>query len=95
MGPKIPGNRPVLATPLERGHPLLAFPDEYDAIESLHAKLQRAVCARDHFPTDESALKLLFLVLNLAQKEWRMPPREWAMAKVQFAIIFEGRFKLA
>jgi putative transposase len=33
--------------------------------------------------------------LNLAQKEWRMPPREWAMAKAQFAIIFEGRFKLA
>jgi hypothetical protein len=40
---------------------------------------RRAVRARGHFPTDESALKLLFLVLNLAQKEWRMPPREWAM----------------
>ena len=51
--------------------------------------------ATGYFPTDESALKLLFLVLNLAQKEWRMPPREWAMAKAQFAIIFEGRFKLA
>ena len=25
MGPKIPGNRPVLATPLERGHPVLRF----------------------------------------------------------------------
>ncbi len=24
-----------------------------------------------------------------------MPPREWAMAKAQFAIIFEGRFKWA
>ena len=66
-----------------------------NAIESLNAKLRRAVRARGHFPTDESALKLLFLVLNLAQKEWRMPPREWAMAKAQFAIIFEGRFKLA
>ena len=27
-------------------------------------------------PTDEPALKLLFLVLNLAAKEWRMPARE-------------------
>ena len=82
--------------------PFYAFPDEVrrtiyttNAIESLNAKLRRAVRARGHFPTDESALKLLFLVLNLAQKEWRMPPREWAMAKAQFAIIFEGRFKLA
>jgi len=33
-------------------------------------------------------------VQNLAQKEWRMPPREWAMAKARFAIMFEGRFKL-
>src|ERR1700690_525180 len=82
--------------------PFYAFPDEVrriiyttNAIESLNAKLRRAVRARGHFPTDESALKLLFLVLNLAQKEWRMPPREWAMAKAQFAIIFEGRLKLA
>jgi hypothetical protein len=63
-----------------------------NAIEPLNAKLRRAVRGRGHFPTDESALKLLFLVLNLAQKEWKMPPREWAMAKAQFA---EGRFKLA
>jgi putative transposase len=40
-------------------------------------------------------MKLLFLVLNLAQKEWKMPPREWTMAKAQFAILFEGRFRLA
>ena len=83
--------------PLEPLYALVFFDAIYttNAIESLNAKLRRAVRARGHFPTDESALKLLFLVLNLAQKEWRMPPREWAMAKAQFAIIFEGRFKLA
>jgi putative transposase len=53
------------------------------------------VRARGHFPTDESALKLLYLVLHLAAKEWRMPSREWAMAKAQFAILFEDRFRLA
>jgi putative transposase len=65
-----------------------------NAIESLNAKLRRAVRTRGHFPTDESALKLLFLVLNLAAKEWKMPPREWCMAKAQLAILFEDRFSL-
>jgi len=79
--------------------PFYAFPDEVrriiyttNAIESLNAKLRRAVRARGHFPTDDSAMKLLYLVLNLASKEWKMPAREWMMAKAQFAILFEGRF---
>jgi putative transposase len=82
--------------------PFFAFPDEVrriiyttNSIEALNSKLRRAVRARGHFPTDEAAMKLLFLVLNLAQKEWKMPPREWTMAKAQFAILFEGRFRLA
>jgi putative transposase len=82
--------------------PFFAFPDDVrrimyttNAIESLNAKLRRAVRTRGHFPTDESALKLLFLVLNLAAKEWKMPPREWSMAKAQLAILFEDRFTLA
>jgi putative transposase len=33
--------------------------------------------------------------LNLAEREWRMPPGEWAMAKAQFAILFEERFQVA
>ena len=79
--------------------PFYAFPAELrrivyttNAIEALHAKLRRAVRARRHFPTDEAVLKLLFLVLNLAAKEWRMPAREWTAAKAQFAILFEDRF---
>jgi putative transposase len=82
--------------------PFFAFHDNVrrviyttNAIESLNAKLRRAVRTRGHFPTDESALKLLFLVLNLAAKEWKIPPREWCMAKAQFAILFEERFSLA
>jgi putative transposase len=79
--------------------PFYAFPAEVrriiyttNAIEALNAKLRRAVRARGHFPTDEAVLKLLFLVLNLAAKEWRMPAREWTAAKAQFAILFEDRF---
>lgn len=82
--------------------PFYAFPDEVrrivyttNAIEALNAKLRRAVRARGHFPTDEAAMKLLFLVLNRSEKDWKMPPREWAMAKAQFAILFDQRFTRA
>ena len=82
--------------------PFFAFPDDVrriiyttNAIEALNAKLRRAVRARGHFPTDEAALKLLFLVLNRSEKEWKMPPREWSMAKAQFAILFGERFTKA
>ena len=40
-------------------------------------------------------MKLLFLVLNRSEKEWKMPPREWAMAKAQFAVLFGDRFTKA
>ena len=79
--------------------PFYAFPAEVrrllyttNAIEALNSKLRRAVRARGHFPTDEAAMKLLFLVLNRAEREWKMPPREWAMAKAQFAVLFGERF---
>lgn len=82
--------------------PFYAFPDDVrrilyttNAIEALNSKLRRAVRARGHFPNDEAALKLLFLVLNRAEKEWKMPPREWAMAKAQFAVLFGERFTKA
>jgi len=66
-----------------------------NAIESLNSKLRRAIRARGHFPTDEAAMKLLFLVLNRSEKEWTMPAREWSLAKAQFAILFGERFTKA
>ena len=82
--------------------PFYAFPGDVrrilyttNAIEALNAKLRRAVRARGHFPTDEAATKLLFLVLNRSEKEWIMPPREWSMAKSQFAVLFGQRFTAA
>lgn len=79
--------------------PFFAFPGEVrrivyttNAIEALNSQLRRAVRARGHFPNDDAASKLLYLVLNRSEKEWKMPPREWAMAKAQFAILFGDRF---
>ena len=81
--------------------PFFAFPDEVrrivyttNAIEALNSKLRRAVRTRGHFPGDEAAMKLLYLVLNHAAEEWKRPPREWFEAKTQFAIIFGERFAL-
>jgi transposase-like protein len=42
-----------------------------------------------------AGLQLLFLVLNHSEKQWKMPPREWAMAKAQFAVLFGERFTRA
>jgi putative transposase len=90
------------AGPGTRWCPFYAFPAEVrrilyttNAIESLNAKLRRPVRARGHFPTDDAAMKLIFLVLNRTEKQWTMPAREWVMAKAQFAVLFGERFTKA
>ena len=81
--------------------PFFAFPEAVrriiyttNAIEALNSKLRRAVRARGHFPNDEAATKLLYLILNHAAQDWMRPPREWTEAKTQFAILFGERFTL-
>jgi putative transposase len=75
--------------------PFFAYPPEVrkmiyttNAIESLNAKLRRSVRSRGHFPNDEAAMKLFWLQLREITKNWKMPPREWAAAKAQFAVVF-------
>ena len=79
--------------------PFFAFPEAVrkiiyttNAIEALNSKLRRAVRARGHFPNDDTASKLLYLVLNHASNGWKRQPREWYMAKTQFAVMFGERF---
>ena len=79
--------------------PFFAYPEGVrriiyttNAIEALNAKLRRAVRTRGHFPNDDAAMKLLYLVLNKAAEEWKRPPREWCQAKTQFAVVFGDRF---
>ncbi len=79
--------------------PFFAFPEGVrkiiyttNAIEALNSKLRRAVRTRGHFPNDEAASKLLYLVLNQTSNGWKSPPREWFQAKTQFAVMFGERF---
>jgi len=65
-----------------------------NAIESLNGNVRKAVRVRGHFPSEESATKLLWLVLQNVQKRWKSPPISWHAAKAQMAIQFEERFLL-
>ncbi len=80
--------------------PFFAFPESLcriiyttNAIEALNSKLRRAVRTRGHFPNDDAAMKLLYLVLNHAADDRKRVPREWFEARIQFAIIFGERFE--
>ena len=98
-GRKYPSIAPIWRRAWPEVIPFFAFPGDVrrilyttNAIEAVNAKLRRAVRARGHFPNDDAALKLLFLVLNRAEKKWTMAPHHWCLACAQFAIVFGERF---
>src|SRR6516225_2939596 len=63
-----------------------------NAIESLNAQVRKAVRIRGHFPSEEAATKLIYLVLRKVQARWINAPVFWQAAKAQLAIQFEDRF---
>jgi putative transposase len=63
-----------------------------NAIESLHSQVRKAVRGRGHFPSDQAATKLIWLVLENVAAKWKSKPIIWHAAKAQFAIQFEDRF---
>jgi putative transposase len=82
----------------ERVTPFLAFPEDIrriiyttNSIEAVNRQLRKIIKTRGHFPTEDAALKLLWLALRNAEKKWTYPIREWQRALHQFAILFPGR----
>jgi putative transposase len=63
-----------------------------NAVESVHMQLRKIIKTRGHFPTDEAALKLLYLALRNLSKKWRLIAGEWRAALPHFAILFADRF---
>jgi putative transposase len=69
-----------------------------NAIESLNARYRRAVKARGHFPSEQAALKCLYLVTRsldptgAGRARWTM---RWKPALNAFAITFADRFPAA
>jgi hypothetical protein len=81
--------------------PFLAFDVEIrkviattNSIESVNARLRRAVRARGHFPNEAAALKCLYLALlsldptGTGRKRWT---NRWKAALNAFDITFDGR----
>ena len=82
--------------------PFFAYPDDVrriiyttNAIESLHSQVRKSLRGRGHFPSDEAATKLIWLVLRNVTSGWTRPPVAWHAAKAQFAVQFEERFVMA
>ena len=65
-----------------------------NAIESVNYTLQRNLKTRQSFPNDDSAMKLIFMILRRISKRWTMPIRNWAEALHQFAVIYGDRVPL-
>lgn len=65
-----------------------------NAIEALNRQLRRALKPRGHFPNDEAVLKVLYLALERASRNWSMPIANWPLALQQLAIHFDGRIPL-
>ena len=85
----------------ERFIPFFAFPPEIrkivyttNSIEAVNRQLRKIIKTRGHFPTEDAALKLLWLGLIRAEKKWSYPIRDWPRALHQFAIYFPDKISL-
>jgi putative transposase len=98
---KYPTISPIWRRSWERVVPFLAYPEEIrrviyttNAIESVNMGLRKIIKNRGSFPTDEAALKLLYLALQNISQKWTMPIKNWKAALNRFAIVFEGRLPI-
>ena len=98
-GKKYPAIAPTWRRQWDQVIPFFAFPPEVrriiyttNAIESLNSTLRTAVRSRGHFPNDDAAIKLLYLVLRGVTQKWKNAQREWTAAMTQFAVMFGDRF---
>ena len=78
--------------------PFLSFPQEIrrmvyttNAIENLNRQIRKVLKNRGHMPNEQAALKLIYLAVHNALKNWGGPDRRSSAALLQFASHFEGR----
>lgn len=62
-----------------------------NAIESLNSVIRKATKKRKLFPTDDAALKVVYLAIDQASKKWTMPIQNWKLALNRFSIEFGVR----
>jgi putative transposase len=81
--------------------PFFAYPPEIrkviyttNAIESMNASLRKVTKNRGAFPSDQAAIKLLYLAIRNISKRWTRPLNDWNAAINRFSIMFEDRVPL-
>ena len=65
-----------------------------NSIEAVNRQVRKIIRTQGHVPTEDAALKLLWLALIRAEKKWTYPIKEWSRALHQFATYFPGRVPL-
>jgi putative transposase len=83
------------------GEPLFAFPEEIrrviyttNAVESLNMSLRKVIKTRASFPSEEAALKLLYLALKNVSQKWKPSPN-WRTALNHFMLLWGERIEAA
>ena len=78
--------------------PFFAYPADIrkviyttNAVESLNMSLRKVIKTRGSFPTEEAAIKLLYLGLTHIVKKWTKPVQDWKAALQRFAILHGDR----
>jgi putative transposase len=78
--------------------PFFQFPPEIrkiiyttNAIESLNMSLRKAIKTRGAFPSEEAALKVMYLALRNLARKWTTI-QGWKEALNRFALVWEARF---
>lgn len=97
-GAKYPGAAKGWRTRWTEVIPFLAFPGPIrkmlyttNAVESLNAEFRKVLNPRVQFPTDDAALKVIFLALQ-RKKTRVMAPKDWGAALSHFQLLFAERF---
>ncbi len=76
---------------------LKGFPDAIDTafpetqIQPMNSVVHKVIKKRKLFPTDDSAMKVVYLTVQQASKKWTMPIHNWKPALNRFMIEFEER----
>jgi putative transposase len=85
----------------DRVIPFFAFPAEIrkviyttNAVESLNMSLRKALKTRVAFPSEEAALKVMYLALRNVIKKWESP-LHWKAALNRFTLLWEDRIQIA
>lgn len=62
-----------------------------NAIESVNSVIRKFTKNRKIYPSEESAIKLIYMAIHEASRKWTMPIRHWKEALNHFAILYEDR----